>query len=216
MARSTTRIIQTGKLARDPALASIVVRLMMSVNDIGVANAALNEWFHTEEKRKAARRDGGKLYFGRMQMGHIYEALLIIDEISKDSALRAYVARCDKKTIASFGVVEKFLKTPDYKMLLRLRNNAAFHYDAKLTVRYLQHIVDEASDHTSPYSLGTEPLDWYFPIADLVVDQIVVREIFGVKGYERFEEQRDEVMRRLNDMAIAFMDFSGHFIRQNV
>jgi hypothetical protein len=216
MARSTTKIIRSGKLLADPVLGSIIVRLMMSVNDIGVANAALNEWFHTDEKRKAVRREGGKLYYGRMQMGHIYEALLVIKEIVNTPNLRAYVDRCDATTVKSFSVVEAFLRSADYKTLLRLRNNAAFHYDAKLTLRYLQAVVDEAPDHTSPYTLGTEPLDWYFEVADLVVDQIVVREIFNIKGYEKFEQRRDEIMDRFHQLAVAFLDFAGHFIRQHV
>jgi hypothetical protein len=30
------------------------------------------------------------------------------------------------------------------------------------------------------YSLGSEMLDWYFELGDLIADEIVIREVFGI------------------------------------
>ena len=84
------------------------------------------------------RRNGGKLYYGRMMMAHVYEALHIIEEIKGSVQLRAAVDRCDSKTGASFNAVAKFLDTDDYKVLSRIRHNSSFHYDPKLTLRALE------------------------------------------------------------------------------
>jgi hypothetical protein len=81
-------------LLADKKLASVMVRLMMAMNDLGVANSALAEWEQTKDQKKAARRNGGKLYYGRMMMAHVYEALSIIKEIKNGPHLKASLLRC--------------------------------------------------------------------------------------------------------------------------
>ena len=63
---------RSASLLADKELASVVVRLMMAMNDLGVANSALAEWEQTEDRKKDLRRNGGKLYYGRMMMAHVY------------------------------------------------------------------------------------------------------------------------------------------------
>ena len=46
-------------------------------------------------------------------------------------------------------------------------NNATFHYDAKLALRAAEQISNKLPDHVSMYSLGHDPLDWYFEVGDL-------------------------------------------------
>src|SRR6266481_3264610 len=110
---STTRMVRSASLVQDKEIASVVLRLMMAMNDIGVANDALQEWDQTENPKKKVRQNGGRLYFGRMQMAHIYEGLLIVEDISKTSKLKAAVDRCDAKTRRSFDEIAKFLNAPD-------------------------------------------------------------------------------------------------------
>src|SRR5215467_2630343 len=126
---STIRVVHSAKLAADPEIASAVLRLMMAMNDIGVANDALQEWDTTENPKRKLRRDGGKLYFGRMQMAHIHEALLIVKEMKQTPSLKRLVERCDAKTRRSFDVVVAFLQSKDFKILGDIRNRASFHYD---------------------------------------------------------------------------------------
>ena len=78
---SRTWAVKTAKLITDRQAASVVVRLMMALNDIAMANEGLGEWTFTQEPRKLARQNGGRLYYGRMLMAHVYEALSIIEEI---------------------------------------------------------------------------------------------------------------------------------------
>src|SRR5262249_37774491 len=118
-----------------------------------------------------AANNGGKLYYGRMMMAHVYEALHIIEEIKGSAQLRAAVDRCDSKTGASFNAVAKFLDTDDYKVLCRIRNNSSFHYSPKLTMRGLEKLVEKYPNHISFYSLGQNTLDWYFELGDLINDK---------------------------------------------
>ena len=53
----------------------------MAVNDLGLVNNALYEWNTSTEKRKIVRRSGGRMYFVRVEMAHLFEALGIIKEI---------------------------------------------------------------------------------------------------------------------------------------
>ncbi len=209
---STTRVVHSRKLVVDKKIASVVLRLMMAMNDIGVANDALQEWQKTKDKKKKQRKDGGKLYYGRMQSAHIYEALLIIEEIGKTPSLKAAVGRCDVKTVRSFKTVAAFLVTDDYKVLRRIRNNASFHYDGKLAVRMLNQIVKKYPNDVSTCSLGNETLDWYFELGDKIVDKLLVREIMKVPEEADIRKTVDDQLVRFHAMAKAFSDFAGYFI----
>jgi len=210
---STIRVVHSAKLAADPEIASAVLRLMMAMNDIGVANDALQEWDTTENPKRKLRRDGGKLYFGRMQMAHIHEALLIVKEMKQTPSLKRLVERCDAKTRRSFDVVVAFLQSKDFKILGDIRNRASFHYDRQLPLRALDQIAKKYPTDISTYSLGHETLDWYFELGDKVADRLVVREIFGVAENADMRVALDEILGRLHAMAMAFLDFAGHFIR---
>src|SRR5262249_10372359 len=98
------------------------------------------EWERTEEKKKKARWRGAVLYFGRIQSAHLFEALDIIAEIRKDPDLLKRLERCDPQTIKAFETVAAFIGTDDHRLMAKMRNVAAFHYDPKLTLRRLKRI----------------------------------------------------------------------------
>jgi hypothetical protein len=171
---------------------------------------------HTTDPRKIYRQNGGRLYYGRMLMAHIYEALSIIKDIQQDTKLRAAVQQCEAKTRSSFDAVAAFLRTDDYEMLLRIRNNASFHYDGKLAVRALEQIDKSFPNHRFTYSLGNDPLDWYFELGDLVNDRIVVRGIFKAPNDADVLAAIDPILLRLHRMAAAFSDFAAYFVRHHL
>jgi hypothetical protein len=155
---SRTWIFRSAKLLQNEKLGSVVLRLMMAMNDIGITNTSMFEWEHTNDPKKKARWRGGVLYFGRVQSAHLLEALSIIDEIRRDNGLMAAVERADPATRQSFETVAKFLDDEDYKMVAKMRNVVAFHYEPKLTLRRLQKIVERSPTHSTTYSLGSETL----------------------------------------------------------
>jgi hypothetical protein len=53
---SRTWSVRTAKLVADKDAASVVLRLMMALNDIAVANEGLGEWTDTQDSRKLARQ----------------------------------------------------------------------------------------------------------------------------------------------------------------
>src|SRR4051794_12812648 len=99
---SKTWIARTAELVVDKDVALVVLRSMMALNDIAMANEGLGEWTRTQERRKLARQNGGRLYYGRMLMAHVYEALNIIEDIRDNSKLKTLVDACDLETRSSF------------------------------------------------------------------------------------------------------------------
>ena len=201
------------ELLQDEKLGSVVLRLMMAMNDIGITNSSMVEWEKTCDPKKKARWRGGVLYFGRVQSAHLFEALSIIDEIKKDSNLMAAVERADRNTKRSFETVTNFLDGNDYKMMCKMRNVVAFHYDPKLTLRRLKRLVEKWPDHSTLYSLGSDTLDWYFELGDLIADEIIIREVFQISEEADIKEAAIETLDRLHKIGAGFTDFAGYFIR---
>lgn len=210
---SRTFTLRSATLLRDEKLASVILRLMISMNDIGITNTSMAEWEKTQDPKKKARWRGGVLYLGRVQSAHLFEALGIISEIKKDSDLLATVGASDAATQTSFAVIAKFLQTPDYNMLAKMRNVIAFHYNRALTVRRLKKLVQQSPGHLTTYSLGGETLDWYFELGDLIADEIVVREVFQIPDSADLKKAAIAVLDRLHVIGTAFTDFAGYFIR---
>jgi hypothetical protein len=211
---SRTWTAKTSALAADKELSSVIVRLMMALNDLAIANDGLSEW--TDNPKRLDRQQGGRLYYGRMLMSHVFEALEIIKDIQRSSNLKRAIENCDGETRASFDAVAAFLTCGDYKMLARIRNNTGFHYADKLAAKYLEQIDKKFPNHCFTYTLGHKPLDWYFELGDLVSDRIVVRDIFQTADGADVRATIDPILIRLHTMAAAFRDFAGHFIRHKL
>lgn len=162
MLRSTTWIVRSDKLLRDKELASVILQLMMAVNDGSLANNALSEWDQTEDRLKKSRFHGGRMYFARMQLGHVFEAFDMVSEISKSDKLRELVSGADSATQTSFEKLAAFLGTEDHKVMARIRSNLSFHYDGKLSVRALEELLKKLPDDYSSMTFGTETLHWHF------------------------------------------------------
>jgi hypothetical protein len=213
---STTWFVKTSKLLADKDAASVLIRLMMASNDIAMAEDGLRDWTFTTEQKKLARQNGGRLYYGRMLMAHVYEALKIIEDIEGNPKLKALVQACDLKTQSSFDAVASFLNTPDYSMLGRIRNKVSFHYDGRLSVQAIEQIDKNFPSHASTYSLGHDPLDWYFELGDFASDRTVVRDIFGAPEGVDLRAAIDPILLRMHKMASTFSDFAGYFIHNQL
>ena len=51
-------------------------------------------------------RNATRGYFVRVLLSHVYEGLLIVEEISRSAHLRSTVDECDKQTISAFLFLE--------------------------------------------------------------------------------------------------------------
>jgi hypothetical protein len=206
-------MVRSDRLLCDEKLASVILRLMIAINDLGMTNTHMAEWQNTEDRKKKARWRGGLLYFGRVQSAHLFEALSIVKEIRDDPALLAEVQRCDHETVKSFHTAAGVLGSPDFILLAKMRNIVSFHYNKVMPVRSLQRLVKQFPNHLTPHSLGSDSLDWYFELGDLVIDDIIIRDIFNIPIGASVKAEAFTVLDRLHIIGASFTDFAGHFLR---
>jgi hypothetical protein len=206
----------------NPALAgdlsSVLIRLMLAINDISLAADANDFWAETSEQRRVHRKGRARMYFIRLIMSHVYEALKIIDEIKESPTLRAAVDQCDARTRENFNKLVAILISPERDQLNRFRNKATFHYDKKATVEHLQAVIAADSTASWSYSVGSTPLDWSFELGDAVMDRMVVRFVLGAdepRSPAR-SQKVGEIATRLQEISILFTEFAKSFIERHL
>ena len=102
MTRTHTRLINYQRLEAGGKSSVLVIKLMMACNDMQLANEAAASWKEDQPKNKQYRQTGARMYFTRLQMAHLHEALKIVEEIRNDDQLMALLSTCDSQTQASF------------------------------------------------------------------------------------------------------------------
>lgn len=74
----------------------LILRLMMACNDLTTANQALGmSYKDTREKTDYIRR-GSTMYFVRLQLSHLHEALEVVSEIRDHPKLLRVIEDCPK------------------------------------------------------------------------------------------------------------------------
>lgn len=215
MSGQTTFETRFSRLAARPKLGSVLVRLMMALNDISLADDGMGRWQAEEDRRLKYWKTGARRYFLRTLLGHVFEALGIVREIAGDADLMRAVEGCDARTQASFAKLQEFLKSADYRLLLRIRNNLAFHYDDKLVARSIKLLAERFPRKLISCSLGNEAIHWHFMPGEWVENDVIVRAIFGIADVDEkvAQEKTDEIVVRIHSTASILADFAGHFIK---
>ena len=62
-------------------------------------------------RQKARRNETARGYFVRVLLSHVYEGLLIVEEISQSANLRSAADECDKQMISAFRFLEDVVKS---------------------------------------------------------------------------------------------------------
>jgi hypothetical protein len=212
MGRSSTRFINFQRIGAPGNLASTILRLMMACNDQTLVDDALAAWHRERSDAHERRAVGAKMYFVRLQIAHVFEALSIIQTIRDTSELADAVSAYDVRTRGSFDKIANFIDTDDYKKMVRIRNNITFHYDEGAVAKAFREVAAEHPDLSLHISMGDETIDWFFEPADRIIDRIVVRDIFAVPREADVRAEVDNIVVRLHDVVKAFADFAGYFI----
>jgi hypothetical protein len=226
VSKTTTWAVDLKKLADASELGSVMVRLMMALQDFALANHAMGAWKSEASPKLKNREIGAARYFLRLQIAHLREALKIVnEEIEKNDNLKAAVAACDAPTKRSYQTAVDFSRGGDNKLVERIRSNISFHYDPKVVKRSLQRLEarqnkkrkeGEYVNGNALLTLGHNAMDWYFTVTDAVEIDIVVHDIFDLNEDEQpevLQEKVDAIMVRLYEAAAVFADFAGHFVK---
>jgi hypothetical protein len=119
---SLTRMTNFEKLSDKGELGIILGRLMMATNDIGIANEALGQWMGELTGQRKTRQEGAQMYFVRILISHVFEALTIINKIISDPELMKSIDRSPKQIQQFFNKCAKVIGTEDYKLMKSMRS----------------------------------------------------------------------------------------------
>jgi hypothetical protein len=215
VSRSTHKFARLDAIASKGKLGSVLVRLMMVINDMSLAMDAQRRWTEDAGKERAHRERGAKIYFVRLQISHIFEAMKIVEEIRDSPDLMKAVDRSGSPTKKGFAALLGFIGSAEYKIIARIRNNLTFHYDPKTIETALASLVAKHPDTTGSMSLGDEPHNWFFEPGDMVGDRAAVREIFKVPEGANVTTETDKIVTRLHEIVQRFGGVAGSLVWQN-
>ena len=210
---STSRMLKNKGIAESD-FASVIVRLMMAVNDTTIINVLLKDWCANEERMHKWRRSNGRLFLAKLQMAYVFEALGIIRDIRNTQALIGHIEKLSDAARKAYEQMSAFIDSPDNKMLAEFRSSAAFHYDPKRAARAVNEIAEEKPGDVLAASEGDDIIDWYFALGDKAYQQIVTRHIFKISADKELAKESDAIANRFFDMSEALPVFAGALIRR--
>jgi hypothetical protein len=210
--RSRTRLTTFRRIAATGLLAPLLVKLMMAVNDLGIADNGMRQWIESPPSEHQDRVQGAKSYYLRLMVAHTFEALKVIYQIN----VKKLVDQCDRPTRESFGHLVAFIGTKNYKTMKRLRNAITFHYEIDAIANAIERQNSKFPDRPLSISIGNKTLYWYFEPADQVADSIIVRDAIGLIAYPVVSTEVDAVATELQKIGEDLSNFSGYFVPRYV
>jgi hypothetical protein len=213
---SKTRQTTFRKLSDKDMLGVVLGRLMMAVNDIGIANDGLGAWMgeQTGPIRKE-RQQGAKLYFVRMLLSHTFEALRILNKINGESELMDIIRGSSETTQAAYANAIAVVGTDQYKFFRKVRDGVSFHYLPETVRDAIDRYAAKAPDVRLSLSVGSEPLQWYYEPGDRIIDTFIIRDVFGVPEDQSAVKEVDRLIHEMQDMAEHIGAFAGYFIMEH-
>ena len=215
-----TRQLLLRKLRDDMPESGIVLRLMMACNDASLTNQALENAKavdHGYTDSKTAR--AAAMYFVRMQLSHLFEGLKVLDDISDSPKLAALINSCDAQTQVSFDDLKPYRsggsdRARFEQIVGRIRHGLSFHYDqnGKSLAKSLNRKCEVDSTATSSVTRGNHAYKWRFSVADDLIEDIVVVDLWEAGDVLADKESADLVSDEINAIFLAFVDFAGEFI----
>jgi len=214
---SETTPVDFANLREKGPSAGVIVRMMLAFNDISLANQGMETYDKPLPPRKMHLRMGGRLYFLRLQLGHLNEALKLIGEISNDTKLCALVPKCTSKVRDQYELLRDCQKGgkkhAQFKKAVELvRHKVTFHYDPGMVEAAIADRASRDDARTSMVCRGDEIDRWRFKVADHVVDSIVCRQIWKIPRDANLREEADRMAMFAHGVCVAFLEFSGEFI----
>jgi hypothetical protein len=212
---SKQRLTTFKKLNDKGELGIVLGRLMLAMNDIGIANDALGSWMKEQEGIRRDRQKGAKMYFVRMLISHVFEALTVINKIRNMPELMAIVDRSPAPTKAAFSRSAAVIGTEKYKHMKELRSGLGFHYLDHPVRGAIESQGKKVPDLQLSLSVGHDPLEWYYEPGDRIVDSAVVREIFKIPEGDDVQKEVDKLIHDIQSVGDDLAAFAGYFIMEN-
>lgn len=215
MAKTQTLYISFRKLQKSHR-PDVVLRLMMAFNDISLAHHSLEEWNQDQPGLRRHVQLGARMYFVRLQCGHLNEAVTIIRDILDDKRLLNDVARCSERAQEAFAKLSSCLgKGPAAQRFERyvapIRNRAAFHYLRDVAERALEDRANRNEASRSSITVADESSLSRFEAADHIIDSIVVRQLWKLSREADLRETADCVLTYCSKLCDSFLVFAHEY-----
>jgi hypothetical protein len=212
---SKTRLTNFEKLAAKGELGIVLGRLMLALNDIGVANDALGTWIGVQTGIRKDRQAGAKMYFVRMLISHVFEGLAVISKIKSNTELMKAVESSGRPTQVAFSKCAAVIGTERYKLMKRVRNDLGFHYLDETVRAAIASQSEKAPELPLSLSVGHDPLEWYYQPGDRIVDSAIVRDIFKISEGADVQKEVDGLIHDMQAVGDNLAEFSGYFVMEN-
>lgn len=208
---SRTWVIEFEKLARQGDAGTDLMRMMLAVNDIVLANIAMRPYMSDHRKNAALLR-----YFFRLQCGHLSEALPLLDLVRATPRLSSVFATCSSDAHECFNdllaAYTRQVKPELQGIVKRIRNKVAAHYDAKMFERALQRRA--AAGAVGTVTFGEDIGETRYSIADDVEETIVARNIFALSDSlspAQFETESNDRLEYVTSLCKKYERFCREF-----
>lgn len=216
MARVRTLLVDLGKIQRLGDEGALVLQLMMACNDLAAANQALGRCREDTSERTRSVRRGTSLYFVRLQLAHLKEALDIIHEIHDCPNLREIVDDCPRPIPEYFVKLLTFAKGGTrerefVKYVALVRHKITFHYDHRIIQAALNHRSRRRGHIAHFMTIADDARLFRFEIADDLVDTLITHTLWKVAPSAQTSVDADQIAELCFGIFTTLMDFAGTF-----
>jgi hypothetical protein len=221
MARTRTLLVNIRKLDRQGGVGLIVLRLMMACNDLTTANQALGACLEDKCEKTACIRRGATMYFVRLQMAHLHEALKIVAEIRGYQSLLGLIDDCPGGTSDRFAQLLSFADggalRGDFKKYVKLvRDKVTFHYDREKIQAALSDRARRRGDAPHLMTVADDIRRARFQVADDAVDTLVCHHVWGIAPGADTHIEADRIANFGFRIYKIFLEFASTFIERYV
>ncbi len=212
-----TRLVDIGKLSRRGDEGAIVVGLMIAFNDLSMANVA-HTLYNEDTSRYTNYDRGAGIYFARIQMAHLFEALDLVKEVDRNATLLAVVAQCGDSTANHFTELISYALGGNKRKLFAdrfqsLRHTIAFHYDLREVKDALSERSQRKGDVAHLICEADDIRLAHFQLADDVVDTLVCTRAWKLAPGPNLPEDANDVLSFGFEIYTHFIRFVGAFVR---
>jgi len=221
MARTRTLLVNIRKLHRQGDEGVIVLRLMMACNDLTTANQALGACLEDNCEKTDYIRRGAAMYFVRLQMAHLHEALKIVSEIRGYQSLLSLINDCPKGTSDRFAQLLCFAdggthRSDFHKYVELVRHKVTFHYDKRTIQAALSDRARRRGDAVHLMTVADDIRQVRFQVADDLINTLVCHHVWGIAPGTDTQIEADRIADFGFRIYKIFLQFAGTFIERYV
>ncbi len=195
----------------------IIVRLMMASNDISIANQSQAHYETGLPRNQRHVSQGARMYFVRLQLGHLNEALKIVADVRDSQRLTMVLARCSPKCQLRFDRLVECLPggqehSKFKKYIMLARHKIIFHYDAKMVQRAIEDRAERTEARRSKLTRGDHMNLWRFHTADDVLDSIICRQIWKIPRDADLRAEANRLAAFTHDLTVDYLEFAAALV----